>query len=64
MANRINYLKLLSQNKNSLISDIALIDKTRDLKSTSMNLENKGNNDVQSKMNQLLMLAEDPKLYY
>ena len=56
MANRISYLQFLSQNKNAFMSDIAVVQN-----------EDGGVNhssDVTNKMNKLLMLAEDPKIYY
>ena len=50
MANRVSYLKFLSQNKHALMSDIAVVDSEE-------------NADVQRKMSNLLMLAEDPRAY-
>eukprot|EP00347_Sterkiella_histriomuscorum_P018862 403343887 len=57
MANRIGYLKFLSQNKNAYISDLALVNQSGE------GDINNSQNDVNGKMNQLLMLAEDPKTY-
>lgn len=69
MANRISYLKFLAKNKNALMSDIAHVDKFKSGQNngngnTLLAFEDDQSLDVQSKMNQLLMLAEDPKIYY
>jgi hypothetical protein len=59
MANRIGYLKFIASNKNALLSDIALMEKQQ-----KKGEENESNIDVHNKMNQLLMLSDDPKVYY
>ncbi len=53
MTNRVNYLKFLSQNKNALVSDIAVVNKDRAGQPTSLlGLDDDGDNvDVQTKMN-------------
>jgi hypothetical protein len=60
MVNRVSYLKFLSKNKHSLISDVATV---KDQNNNSYNGGGSGSN-IEGKMGQLLMLAEDPKAYY
>lgn len=47
MANRISYLKFLSQNKNAYISDIAMLNDS----DIANNQNNQSGNDVKGKMN-------------
>mmetsp|Transcript_45788 Transcript_45788/g.33506 ORF Transcript_45788/g.33506 Transcript_45788/m.33506 type:complete len:110 (-) Transcript_45788:36-365(-) len=61
LANRVNYLKFLAQNKQSFISDVALL-ATKD-EQTHNGSDQELLLGTQQKMQKLLVLAEDPKLY-
>ncbi len=52
MQNRVDYLKFLSENRNALMSDVTAL------------REHMGDEGLNGKMNQLLLLSEDPKSYY
>lgn len=58
MASRVQYLKFLHTNKDAFISDLATLNPNNE------SLNHSSGNEARSKMNQLLMLADDPKNYF
>ena len=61
MANRVGYLKFLAQNKNSFVSDLVNVQQPNAPGQSSVG---KSTTLPEAKMNQLLMLSDDPKQYY
>ena len=71
MANRVSYLKFLAQNKNSFVSDLVNVKQPNQggqslaiTAGVDKSMEQRSATLPEAKMNQLLMLSDDPKQYY